>query len=412
MKKISLRLRLTILNMCLLLICCLGLTLALNCAAINMADTIEAMPIGPAKSITNKNDAPAPETFSSSEPQSVPPASKGAPGTSDTALRQSSLPKKIGMTGSACTLSLSDTSREARTLFTRQSYLCMLLIAAAGGLFTWFITGRALRPLGRLSEEMQHRTVKNLSQALPVPQSHDEIASLTRSFNEMSAKLDESFSAQKRFAQSAAHELRTPLTVLKAKVDVFGKRAQHSPEEYEKLLQLIKKQTNRMADLVNDLLGLTNLDALTCSETVPLKQLLTEAVHELSPLAAEKDISLTLNVYDCQTVGNANLLYRTFSNLIENALKYNLPGGFVSVTAAKTDGKVLICVADNGPGIPDEQKALIFEPFYRVDKSRSRQMGGAGLGLATVKAILEKHKGEIRVADRPGGGTEFTVILP
>lgn len=387
MKKMSLRLRLTFISVFLLLLCCLGLTLVLNHAAGNMADTIEAVPIlTPAQSITQEetlssSNTPVPFSTISPEAESV-----------------------------ICPLP-SETARQARMLFMWKSYLYMLLITAAGGFLTWFITGRALRPLGNLSEEMQNRTVQNLSDELPVPESNDEIASLTRSFNEMNHKLDEAFSAQKRFAQSAAHELRTPLTVLKAKVDVFGKKAQHTPEEYENLLLLVRTQTNRMTALVNDLLGLTNLDDLSCNQPVSVKPLLTDAIQELQPLADEKNITLKLDAADCRTCGNTNLLYRIFSNLIENAVKYNIFGGKVFISAVEKNRTVIIRIADTGPGIPDDQKELIFEPFYRIDKSRSRRMGGAGLGLATVKAILDKHNGEIHIEEAPGGGSIFVVTL-
>lgn len=371
MKKISLRLRLTLISMGLLLLCCLGLTIALNHSAGNMADTIEAITVLPAATVGE-------ETHESAATIPLVPAAS---------------------------------AQQARVLFTRQSYLYMLLVVIAGGVLTWFITGRALRPLGELSEEMRRRTVQDLSESLPVPESHDEIASLTCSFNEMSLKLDDAFSVQKRFAQSAAHELRTPLTVLKAKVDVFGKRPVHTQEEYEKLLELVGRQTDRMTELVNDLLGLTNLDDLACDQRVELKSLLDEAVQELTPLAAERNILLNVNAENVCVTGNYSLLYRVFANLIENGIKYNFAGGTVSVSTASDGDTVSVCVSDTGPGIPDEHKKLIFEPFYRVDKSRSRQMGGAGLGLATVKAIVGKHGGTIQVSDAPGGGSAFTICL-
>lgn len=370
MKKISLRLRLTLISVALLLLCCLGLTLVLGRAAGTMADAIEAIPVQPAFTV----------------------GQEGAPPT-------------------AVPVVPSETSRQARTLFNRQSYFYMLLIVAAGGVMTWFVTGHALRPLGKLSEEMGRRTVENLSDELPVPESRDEIASLTRSFNQMSRKLDDSFSMQKRFAQSAAHELRTPLTVLKAKVDVFGKRTDHTPEEYAALLALVEKQTDRLSELVNDLLGLTGLDELPCNQRVALGPLLEETVRELLPLAAAREMTLELEAADGSVMGNANLLGRAVSNLAENALKYGRPGGSVFVSSVSEHGAVFIRVRDDGPGIPKDQKELIFEPFYRVDKSRSRQMGGAGLGLATVKAIVDKHGGTVTVEDAPGGGSIFTIRL-
>lgn len=379
MNKVSLRLRITLISVSLLLVCCLGLTAVLNHAADDMADTIEAVTVVPAMTTDNA--------------------------------KRSDLDVALSDLEEAVPLVASMASQEARALFSLQSWLWMLLIVAVGGLATWFITGKALQPLRELSAEMETRTVETLSQELPIPASQDEIASLTKSFNSMSQKLGESFSMQKRFAQSAAHELRTPLTVLKAKVDVFGKRSTHTDAEYKELLRLVSSQTERMIALVQDLLGLTNLDELTCTQSITLQPILAEAVKELMPLAAERNVSLALHAEDCTVVGNVNLLHQVFVNLVENAVKYNVSGGAVTVTAVREGNQAIIRVADTGVGIPDDQKAFIFEPFYRIDKSRSRQMGGAGLGLATVKAIVDKHGGTITVTDGADGGSIFTVCL-
>lgn len=370
MKRLSLRLRLTLISVGLLLVCCLGLTAALNRAAERMANSIEAAAVA------------LPAATAGEEPADALPLVPSQP------------------------------AQEARDRFSAQSWFYLLLVAAAGGGLTWFVTGRALRPLEELSREMGRRTVENLSQELPVPESRDEVASLTQSFNQMSRKLDGAFSMQKRFAQSAAHELRTPLTVLKAKVDVFGKRPSHTPEEYDTLLELVGKQTDRLSALVNDLLGLTGLDELPCDQRLELEPLLEAVVRELHPLAGEREMCLELHTVPCTVTGSANLLGRAVSNLVENAVRYGRPGGSIRVTSALENGGVLIRVADNGPGIPDEQRELIFEPFYRVDKSRSRQMGDAGLGLATVKAIIEKHRGAVWVEDAPAGGSVFVIRLP
>lgn len=366
MRKLSLRMRLTIISVVLLLTCCLGLTAMLNWAAGAMADTIEAATITPA--LSDGQVAALPMTAAS-------------------------------------------VSRDARDLFLLQSWAGVLLICAVGGVLTWFITGKALRPLGILSREMENCTVETLSRELSIPETRDEVASLTRSFNEMSRKLGDAFSAQRRFAQSAAHELRTPLTVLKAKVDVFSKRPQHTKEEYEELLSLVRRQTDRMAELVNDLLGLTGMDQLSCVQPVDLDSVLREAIQELELLAENNHVTVSLRADRIQVPGNPNLLHRTFANLVENAVKYNVPGGSVDVVAEKENGCAVIRVSDTGPGIPEDQKQQIFEPFYRVDKSRSRQMGGAGLGLATAKAVVDKHSGTITVENGAGGGSVFTVRL-
>ena len=215
----------------------------------------------------------------------------------------------------------------------------------------------------------------------------------------MSSKLDQAFAMQRRFAQSAAHELRTPLTVLRTKVDVFRKHAEHDQQDYDKLIEGVLVQTRRLSDLVQELLELTNLDGVTERERIPVYELLKQVTKDLSPLAETKQVNVFLKGSEEYTVGNRLLLGRVFFNLVENAIKYNRPNGSV-------------CISDTGIGIPEEALELIFEPFYRVDKSRSRQMGGAGLGLATAKAIVEQHGGTIEASLIPEGGSCFTVHLP
>lgn len=371
LKKIPLRLRLTLISVLLLLICCLGLTMILNISANNMADVIEAAPLMPATSI---------DSGSMDESTAVP-------------------------------LVPSIASQQARVVFLNQSYIYMLIIVLSGGFLTYFITGKALSPLHELSHQIRNRTVNNLSETLPVPESHDEVASLTASFNEMTRKLNEAFSMQKRFSQSAAHELRTPLTVMKTKVDVFKKKAVHSPEEYDKLIDMITIHTDRLSDLVKDLLDLTNMDMLECCQRIAVKPMLTNVLNELSELAAEKGVTLSLEGDACEVLGNESLLNRAFCNLIENAVKYNKQNGSVSVRVKCTQANVEITIIDTGIGIPVEQRDLIFEPFYRVDKSRSRQIGGAGLGLSMVKSIVNKLGGQIIITDNPDGGSIFTVII-
>lgn len=335
MKAVSLRARLTALSVLLLALCCMGLTLALNFSAYDMAGEIEAAAVQPAL-----------------------PADSGA------------VPPVPEQTDVGHSLTLSVPSQQARTSFSKTSLLYMLLIIAAGGGLTYVLVGRALEPLKRLSEHMKSCTAGNLSRQLPVPQPRDEIAELTDAFNQMSGKLDQSFAMQRRFAQSAAHELRTPLTVLRTKLEVFQKRTGCSREEYDRLLEQVRR--------------------------------------DLAPLAEEHQIELTVEGEEQMVTGNRTLLARVFFNLLENAVKYNRPGG--SVHAALSSGSV-VTVSDTGPGVPAELRELIFEPFYRVDKSRSRQMGGAGLGLSTVKAIVERHGGSVEVGETPEGGCRFTVRL-
>lgn len=372
MKRLSLRMRLSILSVMLLTICCVGLTLILNLSANNMADVIDAAMVAPAQ--TSIENAP------------LPPDQQG-----------------VG------SITPSVDSQKARIDFFWSSIIYMLLIIVAGGGFTYYLVGRVLQPLKTLSDHMKNCTANNLSRQLPVPNSQDEVAELTNAFNQMSGKLDQAFAMQRRFAQSAAHELRTPLTVLRTKVDVFNKRTDHTQQEYEQLINGIVGQTKRLSSLVQELLELTNLDGVSERERVALYELLKQVTIDLSSLAEEKKVNILLKGSEEYTSGNRLLLHRVFFNLVENAIKYNRPDGSVSITLLP--GPV-VSVSDTGIGIPKEALNLVFEPFYRVDKSRSRQMGGAGLGLATAKTIVEQHGGTIEAISFPDGGSCFTVHLP
>lgn len=375
MKKIPLKLRITFLCIFLLTLCCVFLTIILNLSAIQMANVIEATPILPA---TKKGTE---ENVSTSVPISLlEPA-------------------------------VNKSSQAPRRLFFYQSIVSMVLVVGIGGGLTYYIVGKALKPLHKLNREMKKRTVHNLSMDLPVPESHDEIADLTSSFNQMSTKLDNAFAMQKRFSQSAAHELRTPLTVLKTKVDVFKKKPEHTTQEYDKLLTVITDHTNRLSDLVKNLLDLANMDSLKCDQEVKVKTLLEEIAEELIMLAEEKNICITVLGQDQIIKGNQSLLHRAFYNLIENAIKYTPDNGSVEITIYALNNHTVVTIKDSGIGIPIEMQPLIFEPFFRVDKSRSRQMGGAGLGLTTVKNIMDMHGGTIIVSDNVHGGTIFEITL-
>lgn len=377
MKKMSLRLRLTILSIALLTVCCVFLTVILNFSANQMANVIEAIPIVPANQV-------------------------GEDGK---------LIENAPLTSSMPMVATTEKSQDARRLFLYESIAYMVIVVAVGGGLTYYISGKALKPINQLSNQMKNRTVRNLSESLPIPESHDEVADLTVSFNEMSRKLEVAFATQKRFSQSAAHELRTPLTVLKTKVDVFKKKTDHKPEEYDDFLTVISTHTNRLSHLVKDLLELTNLDALECDEQIKIKKLLSEVTGELGILAEGKNIHIAILGQEHIIKGNQSLLHRAFYNIIENAIKYNHENGSVEILLSVQDSYLMVKIRDSGMGIPEEMKEYIFEPFFRVDKSRSRQMGGAGIGLATVKSIIDNHGGEITVLDHDNGGTVFEIKL-
>lgn len=404
MKKMTLRMRLTVLSVLLLTLCCAVLTTILNVAANNMVNVIDAEAVTLAHVADEPMVVPSdwvdngglPDLAADNEASDTLSPGQGA---------GEHLPS--GMAGEAVPMRTMN-ARQARTYFFWQSIFYVAIVVIVGGVLTFFLAGQVLKPLRKLGLGMKTRTAHNLSEQLPLPEVSDEVAELTESFNQMSLKLDQSFAMQQRFAQSAAHELRTPLTILKTKIDVFKKRPEHTPQEYETLLETIVSQTDRLVELVRDLLELSASDGVVLDESVDLRAITDQATMELTPLAKEKDVTITVEGGKQYAVGSSALLYRVIFNLMENAIKYNRPGGAVCVMLSEGP---MVTISDTGIGIPNEARELIFEPFYRVDKSRSRQMGGAGLGLATVKAIVEQHGGSIQVCANSGGGSCFTVRL-
>lgn len=377
LENMPIRLRLTVMTVALLTVCCIGLTLILNFSASRMATRIDAMPLLPAL--------------------------------------QDSVNGGIAQSPSVTTLPIatSAATQKAKIDFKIESIMYMLFIIVGGGLSTYYISGRALQPLHKLNGQVKNINAHNLAETLTVPPTKDEIAELTVTFNNMTGKLDDSFKMQQRFSASAAHELRTPLAVLQTKVDVFKKKKTHTNEEYDALISVIEKQTQRLRGLVSNLLDMTNMDDNDEQSSIYVKDIFEDIISELAHIANNHQVTLSLDCDDSVILGNTDLLYRAFYNLAENGIKYNIDGGTVEMIVNKSnDEQVAIHIKDTGIGIDDEDKKIIFEPFYRVDKSRSRQMGGTGLGLSTVASIIKKHNGTITVTDNAKNGTDFTVILP
>ncbi|SFQ05146.1 Signal transduction histidine kinase [Psychrobacillus psychrotolerans] len=379
LKNMPIRLRLTVMTVALLTVCCVGLTLILNFSAIKMATIIDATATIPAQEVGEDQWID----------ESIPPASSNmAPSVS------------------------SETFQKAKIGFRIESIIYMLLVIISGGFLTYYLSGKALKPLDTLNEQVKNINVHNLSETLSVPLTKDEIAELTGTFNEMTDKLNDSFMMQRRFSASAAHELRTPLAVLQTKVDVFKKKKIHTTEEYDVLINVIEKQTKRLRGLVASLLDMTNMEDNGEQSSIYAKDILEDIISELSHITKDKNITMTLNCDNSVVFGNIDLLYRAFYNLVENGIKYNTQGGTVEVIVNRLSKEhVSIKIIDTGIGIADKYKQKIFEPFYRVDKSRSRQLGGTGLGLSTVESIIKKHNSTITVTDNENGGTCFHVIL-
>ena len=302
-------------------------------------------------------------------------------------------------------------------LYTKEVFRIRSIIATAvvillGSICTYFLTARALKPLKKLTEEICHIQAQNLSEPLTVPVSDDEIAQLTGSFNDMLVRLSNSFEIQKQFSANAAHELRTPLAVLQTDLEVFRKKNCHDTEEYELILNRIQEQTGRLSHLISTLLDMTNLNSVPRNDSISLAALTEEVLCDLDSIADQAHITLQQKEGDQLITGSYLLLYRAVYNLVENAIKYNCPDGSVTVEIRQENQRVLLMVKDTGIGIPPEDQEKIFDPFFRVDKSRSRAMGGAGLGLALVSSIAQEHGGKAQVLESSENGSTLALILP
>lgn len=322
--------------------------------------------------------------------------------------------------------------QETKEAFLLRSVIATTIIILLSSVCTYFLTKKALTPLQKLTSEVSQIQAQNLSTQLAVPNSKDEIAQLTSSFNEMLTRLDNAFSTQKQFSANAAHELRTPLAVLQTNLEVFEKKQEPEMVEYQQLFTMIKEQTARLSQLVGTLLDMTNLKSVPRTDHVSLEELVDEVFCDLDPVAEKVGISIhfddsssqdwhtdvhtpdasALNNNIRNITGSYVLLYRAVYNLVENAIKYNRPNGSVTVSVKEKNGQAMILVKDTGIGISPENQKKIFDPFFRVDKSRSRAMGGAGLGLALVDSIAREHGGSVKVLESNEKGSIIALMLP
>ena len=322
--------------------------------------------------------------------------------------------------------------QETKEAFLLRSVIATTIIILLSSVCTYFLTKKTLTPLQKLTSEVSQIQAQNLSTQLAVPNSKDEIAQLTSSFNEMLTRLDNAFSTQKQFSANAAHELRTPLAVLQTNLEVFEKKQEPEMVEYRQLFTMIKEQTARLSQLVGTLLDMTNLKSGPRTDHVSLEELVDEVFCDLDPVAEKAGISIhfddsssqdlytdvhtpdasALNNNILNITGSYVLLYRAVYNLVENAIKYNRPNGSVTVSVKEKNGQAMILVKDTGIGISPENQKKIFDPFFRVDKSRSRAMGGAGLGLALVDSIAREHGGSVKVLESNEKGSIIALMLP
>ena len=307
--------------------------------------------------------------------------------------------------------------QETKEDFLLRSVIATTIIILLSSVCTYFLTKKTLTPLQKLTSEVSQIQAQNLSTQLAVPNSKDEIAQLTSSFNEMLTRLDNAFSTQKQFSANAAHELRTPLAVLQTNLEVFEKKQEPEMVEYQQLFTMIKEQTARLSQLVGTLLDMTNLKSVPRTDHVSLEELVDEVFCDLDPVAEKAGISIHFDDSSSQdshtdVTGSYVLLYRAVYNLVENAIKYNRPNGSVTVSVKEKNSQVMILVKDTGIGISPENQKKIFDPFFRVDKSRSRAMGGAGLGLALVDSIAREHGGSVKVLESNEKGSIIALMLP
>ena len=296
--------------------------------------------------------------------------------------------------------------------YRKNSLIISALLAILGGVATYFISGHALKPLREFSDKIEEVQVQNLADSRIEESKIKELNQLSVSYNKMLERLQDAFEVQRQFTANAAHELRTPLSLMQVQLDLYHS-TQHPGSDADTLqmIKMVTEQNDRLSKMVKTLLDMSELQTVGRDEKIIMDDLVEEVLEDLEPLAQEKNIKLIGKCKDITMVGSDILIYRLVYNLVENAIKYNHSGGQVTVTAYKEQAHIYLSVADTGSGIPKELRERVFEPFFRVDKSRSRKLGGVGLGLALVHEIVRVHDGSITVKSNPSGGTIFEVIF-
>ena len=299
----------------------------------------------------------------------------------------------------------------AQTSFTATNWYITAVVTLLGGILAYFVSGRALRPLRTFVAQVEKVQPNNLADMKITEEVLPEFRQFSDSFNQMLERLDEGFTAQRQFTGNAAHELRTPLALMQAQVELFSAEHPDVLPETADFLRLLREQTERMTQMTRTLLEMCGLQAVPCTDHIELGPMIDEIFADLAPLAEKNNITLEREG-DGTMTGSDTLIYRLLFNLTENAIKYNRPGGAVRLSVTPESEKLLIRVADTGPGIPERFQRSVFQPFFRVDKSRSREYGGVGLGLSLVWEIVKLHGGTVRVENSSEAGTTVAVSLP
>ena len=299
----------------------------------------------------------------------------------------------------------------AQTSFTATNWYITAVVTLLGGILAYFVSGRALRPLRTFVAQVEKVQPNNLSDMKITEEVLPEFRQFSDSFNQMLERLDEGFTAQRQFTGNAAHELRTPLALMQAQVELFSAEHPDVLPETADFLRLLREQTERMTQMTRTLLEMCGLQAVPCTDHIELGPMIDEIFADLAPLAEKNNVMLEREG-DGTMTGSDTLIYRLLFNLTENAIKYNRPGGSVRLSVTPEPEKLLIRVSDTGRGIPEHFQRSVFQPFFRVDKSRSREYGGAGLGLSLVWEIVKLHGGTVCVENSSEAGTTVAVSLP
>lgn len=296
--------------------------------------------------------------------------------------------------------------------YKRNSLIITVLLALLGGVVTYFISGHALRPIREFSDKIEEVQAQNLSDSRIEENNVKELNQLSISYNKMLERLSEAFEIQRQFTANAAHELRTPLALMQVQLDLYNS-ASHPGNDADTLqtIKMVTEQNDKLNRMIKTLLDMSELQTVGRNDKIILDAIVEEVLADLEPLAVEKNIKLIGKCEDATMIGSDILIYRLVYNLVENAIKYNHPLGQVTVTAYQRNKHVYLSVEDTGSGIPKELRERVFEPFFRVDKARSRELGGVGLGLAFVREIVRVHDGSICIKSGKTGGTIFEVTF-
>lgn len=296
--------------------------------------------------------------------------------------------------------------------YKRNSLIITVLLALLGGVVTYFISGHALRSIREFSDKIEEVQAQNLSDSRIEENNVKELNQLSISYNKMLERLSEAFEIQRQFTANAAHELRTPLALMQVQLDLYNS-ASHPGNDADTLqtIKMVTEQNDKLNRMVKTLLDMSELQTVGRDDKIILDAIVEEVLADLEPLAVEKNIKLIGKCEDATMIGSDILIYRLVYNLVENAIKYNHPLGQVTVTAYQRNKHVYLSVEDTGRGIPKKLRERVFEPFFRVDKSRSRELGGVGLGLAFVREIVRVHDGSICIKSGKTGGTIFEVTF-